>query len=144
MKIDTLSVPRTNLRFSVGASAMKKIGDEAVRMMIDRTKKGIDIDGMPFAPYSPQYIKYKGEAGRVTDPVNLQFNGEMHRSMVVVATNNNANISYGDRQRALIALYHQTGNGQPQRKHFGFTSEQARRIMDMLTTAIRKAVKSGK
>jgi hypothetical protein len=64
--------------------------------------------------------------------------------MVVVATNNNANISYGDRQRALIALYHQTGNGQPQRKHFGFTSEQARRIMDMLTTAIRKAVKSGK
>jgi phage gpG-like protein len=113
-------------------------------MMIDRTKKGIDIDGMPFAPYSPQYIKYKGEAGRVTDPVNLQFNGEMHRSMLVVATNNNANISYGDRQRALVALYHQTGNGQPQRKHFGFTSEQARRIMDMLTDAIRKAVKSDK
>ena len=144
MKIDTISVPRTNLRFSVSASAMKKIGDEAVRMMIDRTKKGIDIDGMPFAPYSPQYIKYKGEAGRVTDPVNLQFNGEMHRSMLVVATNNNANISYGDRQRALVALYHQTGNGQPQRKHFGFTSEQARRIMDMLTAEIRKAVKSGK
>ena len=99
---------------------------------------------MPFAPYSPQYVKYKGEAGRVTDPVNLQFNGEMHRSMLVVATNNNANISYGDRQRALVALYHQTGNGQPQRKHFGLTSEQARRIMDMLTDAIRKAVKNDK
>ena len=144
MKIDTISVPRTNLRFSVSASAMKKIGDEAVRMMIDRTKKGVDIDGMPFAPYSPQYIKYKSEAGRVTDPVNLQFNGEMHRSMVVAATNNNANISYGDRQRALIALRHQKGIGVPQRKHFGFTSEQARRIMDMLTAAIRKAVKSDK
>jgi phage gpG-like protein len=132
------------MRFSVSASAMKKIGIDAVRMMIDRTKKGIDIDGMPFAPYSPQYIKYKSEAGRVTDPVNLQFNGEMHRSMLVVATDNNANISYGDRQRALVALYHQTGNGQPQRKHFGFTSEQARRIMDMLTDAIRKAVNRDK
>jgi len=144
MRIDTISVPRTNMRFSVSSDAMKKIGDEAVRMMIDRTKKGIDIDGMPFAPYSPQYIKYKSEAGRVTDPVNLQFNGEMHRSMLVVATNNNANISYGDRQRALVALYHQTGNGQPQRKHFGFTSEQARRIMDMLTDAISKAVNRDK
>mgnify|MGYP007068794929 CR=1 FL=1 len=46
MKIDTISVPRTNLRFSVSASAMKKIGIDAVRMMIDRTKKGIDIDGI--------------------------------------------------------------------------------------------------
>ena len=82
---------------------MKKIGDSCAhddRQNQERHRYWWHAIRFIFAMHQIQ-----GEAGRVTNPVNLQFNGEMHRSMLVVATNNNANINMEIASAALIAFF---------------------------------------
>jgi hypothetical protein len=90
-----------------------------------RTQEGIDVNGVPFAPYSPGYAKTRAKAGRNTTPVDLLFSGRMLTSMVPQVTGPNTfAISVMDQDAQTYGPALNDGKGRmPERKFFS-TSQQ--------------------
>lgn len=129
--------PQFKVDFDLPATEWLQIGAQCRRMMIDRTKSGIDIDGAPFVGYSEDYKAYKAERGRITDVVNLEFTSQMHQAMKEKVTPKGVMVYYFDRNRANIAISHQEGRWRlPERKHFGLTDQQAATITQYVRTKI--------
>ena len=59
-----------------GKKIWERIGQETVKRIVDRTKRGLDVDGQPFKPYSSNYKK-KGRSIKV----NLKVSGELLKSI---------------------------------------------------------------
>lgn len=134
--------PKTNLVNSPGSAVFKRLGDDIIRFMIDRTKNGIDVRHSQFEPYSATYEKYREEMGKTTSIVNLQDRGEMHRSLSVKPSNDQAFIYYRDRNRGLIALRHQRGQGVPKREHFGLSDADASRFLKNLSNIMMRLTRA--
>lgn len=129
--------PQFKVDFDLPAREWINIASDTRRMMIDRTKSGIDIDGNQFAGYADLTKKYREKLGKTTDVVNLEDRGEMHRSLSQKIIAGGAMVFYTDRNRANIAIAHQKGYGNlPERKHFGLTDQQA----DTITRRVRNAI----
>ena len=67
----------------VTRAQMQEIGLLLRERIVRRTMAGQDAEGQPFAAYSPDYAKRKGEA-LGTDAVNLSVSGEMLNNLAVV------------------------------------------------------------
>jgi len=129
--------PQFKVDFDLPATEWLQIGAQCRRMMIDRTKSGIDIDGNQFAGYADLTKEYRSRIGKTTDVVNLEDRGEMHRSLSQKVTPKGVMVFYTDRNRANIAIAHQKGYGRlPERKHFGLTDQQAETITQYVRTKI--------
>lgn len=129
--------PQFKVDFDLPATEWLQIGAQCRRMMIDRTKSGIDIDGNQFAGYADLTKEYRAKLGKTTDVVNLEDRGEMHRSLSQKIIAGGAMVFYADRNRANIAIAHQEGRGRlPERKHFGLTDQQAETITQYVRTKI--------
>lgn len=65
---------------------LERIGRELVKTIKERTAKGIDKNGVPFAPYSKDYIESKPFAIARKSPsnVNLKLSGEMLTDLEVI------------------------------------------------------------
>jgi len=63
-------------------SEREAIALEIIDEIITRTENGKDKNGESFAPYSPAYIKEKGQSN-----VDLTFSGDMLASMELIANN---------------------------------------------------------
>ncbi len=61
------------------ADDMREIGLLVRERIYRRTVSGIDAEGQPFAPYSPDYAKVKGSSR-----VDLQVSGNMLNHMTIV------------------------------------------------------------
>lgn len=107
------------------------LSDEATRIVL-RTRKGLDVDGAPFAPYTEKYAAFKKSKGRKDNPVDLTFTGNMLASIQtkVEKTREGATgtIFFGSAREAVKAR----GN-QERRKFFGLSDEQVARIRKKLT-----------
>lgn len=131
--------PQFKVDFDLPANEWINIASDARRMMIDRTKQGIDIDGNMFDGYADLTKEYRAKLGKTTDVVNLEDRGEMHRSLSQKTIPEGVMIFYTDRNRANIAIAHQRGYGRlPERKHFGLTDQQAETITRRVRTAIER------
>lgn len=131
--------PQFKVDFDLPAREWLDIASNARRMMIDRTKSGIDIDGIGFTGYNKDYAKYKSERGRNTSVVNLEFTSQMHQSLSQKTIPEGVMVYYEDRNRANIAIAHQRGYGRlPERKHFGLTDQQAETITRRVRSAIER------
>ncbi len=141
--IDFSIVRRPNLELNTQPSRheWRKLGLDMRRMIIDRTLRGIDINGKKFAEYSPKYREYREKMGKTTDIVNLQDRSEMLNSLNSKEDASGVEIFYPERQRGLVALRHQNGDGVPQREHFGFTSKQVEQINNTIMGYIKKAAR---
>lgn len=113
------------------AKLEQAISDEATRIVM-RTRKGLDVDGASFIPYTPKYAEYKKNKGRKTSPVDLTFSGNMLASIQTKVEKTlqgaTGTIFFGSALEAAKAR----GN-QERRKFFGLSDEQVARIKKKLT-----------
>jgi len=111
-------------------TALKNVSLEIIKQIRTNTAKGIDVEGSAFADYSPAYAaaksalntsKRKARSGksRYTGTVNLSLSGKMLRSIHATKKGDHYEITFSDKDRALIAYAHNEGKGQPKREFFG-------------------------
>lgn len=64
----------------------KKLGEDIIEFIVDRTQKGIDKDGRPFKKYSKAYINSLDFkiAGKSKGKVDLQLSGDMLAALSVL------------------------------------------------------------
>jgi phage gpG-like protein len=101
--------------------------------IIDRTQEGIDVDGQPFAPYSPGYAKEKASHGLNGGFPDLRWSGEMLGSLKVQShsdTEYGIGI-YGDEEDASKAEAHDNGvpgRNLPRRHFLGMSQSDLEQI----------------
>lgn len=72
---------------------MAAVGQLVRQRIIERTARGVDAKGQPFAPYSDTYRDLKRDQLGSTG-VNLTVSGEMLRAMVIEATETSVRITF--------------------------------------------------
>ena len=73
---------------------MAAVGQFILGRIRDRTSRGVDAKGQPFASYSDGYDKAKRKALRSSGDVNLEVSGEMLRNMTFEATDNKVTLFF--------------------------------------------------
>lgn len=106
------------------------LADEATRMVL-RTRQGKDVDGNSFAPYTPQYAKFRAKRGRRSTPVDLTFAGNMLAAITTKFERTRdkivGRIFFNSAREATKAR----GN-QEKRPFFGLSDEQVKRVIEKL------------
>lgn len=96
---------------------LRNIGRRALDIIERRTERGIDAFGKPFKPYSTRYAKFRKEAKRGADVVNLQFEGHMRGDVHVVVDEGSALLAFANANFAKRAFWHNEGTRHlPQRR----------------------------
>jgi hypothetical protein len=139
-----------------GDSLMKEVGDLAVRMILDRTRKGLDKHGAAFAPLSEGYAKQKQKAlGH--SRADLTVSGRLLNDMQVVAVTEQSTeisfISQGgsatgntfiQRSRSVgaadKAFYAVEGSHGIVRDFFGLTDEEEERLLDAVAKDLERRI----
>jgi len=67
-KLDKIAADFTNQR------TMNRVGLMGVRFLKDRTRKGRDVQGRPFKPYSEEHARRRAKLNLPTNVVNLEMN----------------------------------------------------------------------
>lgn len=84
---------------------MLEIGHLAQNIITLRTKKGLDADRVPFAPYTRDYAKWRASKGRSSTTVDLAFTGHTQGAEIVTVKTNETTIAFGAERQAQIAAY---------------------------------------
>jgi phage gpG-like protein len=119
------------------------VGDAAKSLIADRTRRGLDVDGAPFAPYSKAYAKTRTKSGRNASPVNLSWSGKMLQSITVVinrALNEVSLKPYAEEEARAAAHQFGVPGKLPQRRWFGVNEADAGRIAKLLERLVSKRV----
>ena len=111
----------------------RAVSDETTALIM-RTRRGVDVEGRGFAPYSESYADYKAEKGRNRTP-DLTFTGKMlaaitHR-IERRATELLGEVFFNSTAEAQKARFNQAT-----RRFFGFSKEQVGRIVERLQKVI--------
>lgn len=67
--------------------ALNRSGEKTVETVVDRTQRGISLNGGRFRRYSREYADYRQDNGRGTSP-DLNFSGRMLSNLGVERVNN--------------------------------------------------------
>jgi hypothetical protein len=84
---------------------MLELGHLAQTIITLRTKKGLDADRVPFAPYTKDYANWRNKKSRSSTAVDLAFTGHMQQAEIVTATKSEAVISFSAERQAQIAAW---------------------------------------
>ena len=104
--------------------AMHYAGAREITRIRQRTAQGTDVDGQPFAPYSPRYAKQRVAKGRNAAPVDLLMSGRMLTSMQVeIVSPTSFAISVTDADAQVYGRAHNDGAGHMPRRRFFDTSK---------------------
>ncbi len=114
--------------------------------LLKEVNQGRGADGESLRPYSKPYEKFKASTGRSASPSNLNFTGELHRSMHITAATDakpEANVSFqgmhkGEVSNAALAanLYKMGFRG-----WFQFGKADRERIRESVMKAIDRNIK---
>ena len=120
-----ISKYRTKLEQAI-QKGLLQAGFQLVTVMRELTKKGIDVNRNPFAPYSEQYLKQLNREGKPTT-VDLFYTGRMLGSLtpsssVKKSGRHKVSISFTNSQMRQRALFNQV-LGEPKREFFGFNNK---------------------
>jgi len=121
----------------VEPSLLDKVGAYAVQAIIDRTHKGVDVDGRRFKPYTSSYLARRSNAGR-GGGIDLNYTGNMLAALRYRALGRKVVINFGSKDEMLKAHGHHFGNpkkGLPRRRFFGLSRKERKHIMEMLKRA---------
>lgn len=124
---------------------MARLGALAQFRIKERTGKGIDVHGRPFAPYSDEWGEARREKGRQTSRPDLNFSGRMWGGLDQSAAEGTVELfftgfdatkahghNYGVRQNAFFGPT-------PQREFFGLNDKDE----EALTREVRRALANG-
>lgn len=73
---------------------MAAVGQLVRQRILDRTARGVDAQGQPFAPYSDGYAEAKREALGSGGTVDLMVSGEMMRAITIEATDDTVSLFF--------------------------------------------------
>ena len=98
-------------------------GFQLVDIIRTKTAKGIDVEDVPFKPYSPSYLKRLQREGKKTN-VDLFYSGRMLGALtpsrsVKKTGRNKVSVAFTNAQMIQRALFNQVLN-EPKREFFGF------------------------
>jgi len=113
---------------------------KTLKMIRDRTMKGLDYTGAKFYKYSgsdnvplTKYALKRQKVGKTVDIVNLQWSGNMLNSMTVKSTDKEAQIYFADATSRFLAYKHNAGkDGVPQREFFGLTQQECEFVFNAM------------
>lgn len=77
------------------ARALPAAGVAAVSVITRRTAQGIDVNGVPFRPYTPRYARDKALTGRRAVPPDLTLTGQMLRNLKVKTPTSPVDATFG-------------------------------------------------
>ena len=103
---------------------IQQAGFQLVDIIRTKTKKGIDYQDSPFAPYSEGYLKQLQREGKKT-AVDLFYSGRMMGALTPSSNtirktgNNIVSVNFSNAQMRKRALFNQVLN-EPKREFFGF------------------------
>jgi hypothetical protein len=107
--------------------------------ILDRTSRGVDASGQPFAEYSPLYAKRKAKAGGRTDQVDL-YGIEHHPHMLnaLLTRTNPGGFEIGFYgEEAERAEWNNEGTGRlPARRFFAASEEDLEDVREMIAARI--------
>lgn len=130
---------------------LNKIGLAFRTLTLRRTRKGKDIQGASFKPYSAPYAKIRAKAGEPTHPVNLTMD---HVSGMLEKITYQTNISgdaasveawINDSEKSKIGYYHAVsgaGVNKVVRKWWGLSNEDEEKIRKTVTNEFGKYLKA--
>jgi phage gpG-like protein len=111
------------------------------KIIRDRTRRGIDVDGKTFTAYSEAYEEIKKQPKRNVDLVDLTLHNRLLSSMTPKPMVNGAMLYFADSERRKIAYFHQAGGRVPQREFFGLSEGEAKQLLTRLETKLRERMK---
>lgn len=150
-------------RVAVSPSLMREIGDYVTTTIARRTRAGVDVDGRPFQPLSPDYAKAKQQAIGSTR-ADLTVSGRMLNDMQSrVVSANTVEIKFASqggssrgagtfiqRSRAIgaadKAFYHHVagaGRSRVVRRFFDVSTAEVGRMADLVRAYLRSRIRGG-
>ena len=118
---------------------MEEIGNYVVFSILNRTGEGKDVNGNPFAPYSPRYKMFRLKHGHPVDKVNLFFSGSMLSSLTYSVFDDRLEIffmpTYGRTPSGKISKASDAEKAyylNKQREFFGVSDEDRRKVQRMI------------
>tara|TARA_X000001036_G_scaffold56052_1_gene45787 strand:+ start:1821 stop:2300 length:480 start_codon:yes stop_codon:yes gene_type:complete len=123
---------------------LNQAGFQLLDIIRTKTKKGIDFNDIPFAPYSEGYLKKLNKEGKSTN-VDLFYSGRMLGSLTPSSTikktaRNKVSLSFNNSQMRQRALFNQVLNS-PQRKFFGFNNRTEKIISKQFNRFVEKELR---
>ncbi len=94
-----------------GSRLMHHLGEMAINITLDRTKKGQDIFGSRFKPYSPDYKTWRENKKRLSGTtVDLSVSGTMILALMITSTDaDTVDVGFADPHAAMLAAVHHNG-----------------------------------
>ncbi|MCK5616616.1 hypothetical protein KAR91_82915 [Candidatus Pacearchaeota archaeon] len=125
---------------------MGQMAGEANTLIVDRTLKGIDKEGNPFANYSESYERIKAKRGGkfFAGKANLHDKGHMLGNMTFKATEDTAFLYFTKPEEQSKALGHIKGvqkRGLPIRDFFGLTKVEEKEVLSIPEDRLKNSVK---
>jgi len=123
---------------------VKQAGFQLVEIIRTKTKKGIDFNDSPFAPYSEGYLNKLNREGKKTI-VDLFYTGRMLGSLtpssVKKTGKHKVSINFTNAEMRKRALFNQVLND-PKRKFFGFNSRTEKIISKQFKRFVEKELRN--
>ena len=125
---------------------MGQAAGQANTLIVDRTLKGLDKLGNPFAKYSESYERIKTKRGGAgfTGKVNLHDKGNLLGNMTFYAEEKRAFLHFTKPNEQSKALGHIKGvrkNGLPVRDFFGLTNPEQKEVLSTIEQELNKLAK---
>jgi hypothetical protein len=120
-------------------------GFQLLDIIRTKTKKGVDFNDRPFAPYSSGYLKKLNKEGKSTK-VDLFYSGRMLGALtpsgrtVKKTGKNKISINFSNSQMRQRALFNQVLND-PKREFFGFNNRTEKIINKQFNKFVEKELK---
>ncbi len=93
-----MTVRKTNLDFRdvrfTTREDMAAVGQLIRQRIVERTARGVDAEGQPFAPYTTAYADAKRDELRSAGGVDLTVSGEMLRAIAIEATDTSVSLFF--------------------------------------------------
>ena len=123
---------------------LKQAGFQLVDIIRTKTKKGIDFNDRPFAPYSSGYLKKLNKEGKSTR-VDLFYSGRMLGSLtpsgsVKKTGKHKVSVNFTNSQMRQRALFNQVLND-PKREFFGFNNRTEKIISKSFNRFVEKELR---
>jgi hypothetical protein len=123
---------------------VKQAGFQLVEIIRTKTKKGIDFNDSPFAPYSEGYLNKLNREGKKTI-VDLFYTGRMLGSLTPLSVKktgkHKVSINFTNAEMRKRALFNQVLND-PKRKFFGFNSRTEKIISKQFKRFVEKELRN--
>jgi hypothetical protein len=144
MAVKELKESQTKMRLTLNLDEMfgvdltgyqelkQRIAQRVVEIILDRTEKGVDVNGSRFAPYSKEYKKSLAfKAFKKGNKVNLELTGQMLGTMEVLdTTGSQIEIGWEDPVENAKAFNHNTGDTLPKRRFFDLSEKEIKSIKE--------------